>query len=65
MQILTLSDEEALLFLKFREYQTVFEVLDKAGVFKIANGKAILNFDANGTLCDIDCTIKTFKRLHS
>ena len=64
MTIIELTTEDALLFIKFREHQTVFDIIEKAGVFKVSNGKAVLYFDANGTLCDIDCTIKTFKRLH-
>lgn len=57
-----LTEEDAQLFLKFREHQSTFAILEEAGVFNVRNGKAVLNFDANGTLCDIECTLKTFKR---
>ena len=62
MQTLNLSDQDAELFLLFRKYQDMFDVLDKAGVFRVKNGKAVLNFDQNGVLSDIECTQKTFKR---
>lgn len=57
-----LTNEEAVLFRKFREHQDTFSVLDQAGVFDIRNGKAVLNFDSSGTLCDIECNLKLYKR---
>lgn len=57
-----LTDQDAELFLKFREHQDSFAVLEKAGVFNIRNGHAVLNFDANGTLGDIECTVKLYRK---
>lgn len=62
MQRIELTDKDAELFLKFREHQDVFAVLEQAGVFNVRNGKAMLNFNSQGHIMDIDCTIKTFKR---
>jgi len=61
MQI-DLSDQDAELFLLFRRYQDVFDVLEGAGVFRVRNGKAVLNFNSDGVLVDIDCTQKTYRR---
>lgn len=57
-----LGKEDAALFLKFREYQTVFEILVKAGVFNIQNGNATLHFDPTGTLADVECHLKLYRR---
>lgn len=62
MQTIELTDEEALLFLKFRENQDTFSVLEESGVFNIRNGHAVLNFDANGTLGAVECTVKLYRR---
>lgn len=39
-----------------------FLTLVASGVFDIKNGKAILNFDSEGTLCEVECNIKLYKR---
>lgn len=39
----------------------LFCLLKKAGVFDVRNGQAVLNFDANGTLVEIECKVKTYK----
>jgi hypothetical protein len=57
-----LSEIEAKRFLEFQKYYDVFSVMCKAGVFEIKNGQAILNFDSEGTLNDIDFNIKAYKR---
>jgi hypothetical protein len=43
------------------EYE-LFTTLKDSGVFDIRNGVATLNFDSNGTLADIDCNFKLYKR---
>ncbi len=43
-----------------KEYKT-FSILTDAGVFDIRNGKATLNFDAQGTLCEVECSLKLYK----
>ncbi len=57
-----LSDEEAVLFLAFQKDYATYTTLKESGVFDIRNGKAILNFDQDGTLCEIDCNLKLYKR---
>lgn len=43
--------------------QAVFlETLIKAGVMNLCNGQAILNFDSEGTLVDIETRTKVYKR---
>jgi len=49
-----LNNEEIELFKLFREHQNDFQVLIDNKVFEIKNGKAILNFDKNGKLRQID-----------
>jgi hypothetical protein len=57
-----LTNEEAKQFLAFRQYQDLFTTLLKNGVFNTRNGQAILNFDANGTLTQIDLNMVMFKK---
>lgn len=59
---LNLSQEDAELFLKFRQHQDTFEILERSGVFALRNGHAVLNFDADGTLTDITGNMKLFRR---
>jgi len=40
----------------------LFKMLYDAGVFNTRNGKVILNFDADGTLTQIDTNVVTYKR---
>jgi hypothetical protein len=45
-----LSDTEAELFIRFREYQDVFQVMIEKEVFKVKAGKAILHFNGSNKL---------------
>ena len=49
-----LSEQDAEMFKLFRQYQDSFQLLIANKVFSIKNGKAILNFDKNGALRQID-----------
>lgn len=40
----------------------MFNTLYEAGVFNIRNGTAVLNFDSEGTLTQIDTKIVSYKR---
>lgn len=40
----------------------LFTLLQDSGVFQVRNGVATLNFDSSGTITDIDCNFKLFKR---
>lgn len=62
MASIDLTDEEAQAFMLFRKHQSLFELFDEVGVFNVRNGRAILNFDSNGTLVDIECQMKLYKR---
>lgn len=57
-----LTSVDAMYFKKFREHQDDFQLLYDAGVFCLKNGKAILSFNVEGVLCDIDFDIKGYKR---
>ncbi len=62
MQI-TLTDEEAESFKRFRQYQGVFEILDRSGVFAITNGSAELHFDSTGQIASINTHMAVFRRM--
>ena len=57
-----LTDQEAQLFKDFQQHHDTFMVLNNSGVFDIKNGTALLNFDSIGTLTDVDCSFKLFKK---
>lgn len=42
--------------------QEIFLTLDAAGVFDLRNGQAVLQFDGEGNLMEVECKVKTFKR---
>ena len=56
-----LTDEDAKLFLKFRELQDIFEVLDECGAFDVRNGSTTMHFNADGALCDVECRMKLYR----
>lgn len=51
--VVELSNEDAALFVQFRKHQDIFRTLLENGVFATRNGKAILNFNADGVLTRI------------
>ena len=57
-----LPPAEVALFIQFRENQDVFKLLKDAGVFNIKSGQAVLSFNADGVLTDIDINRKAFRR---
>jgi hypothetical protein len=57
-----LSDHDAQLFLEFQKDYVNYSVLKESGVFDIRNGIAQLNFNAEGTVTDIECNFKLYKR---
>ena len=62
MVTLEFTPEEAAMFLRYKEREELFTVLEASGVFNIRNGKAILNFNPEGTLTDITGDIKLYQR---
>lgn len=61
--VLELPAEEAELFKKFREHQEFFSILLNSRLFEIRNGKALLNFNADGVLTEIKANVTTYKRV--
>lgn len=57
-----LSKEDSELFMAFQQHHAAFTTLYDAGVFSVRNGTATLNFDSSGTLTDINCNIKVYKK---
>lgn len=58
----SLTDEDARLFLLFREHQNDFLTMVESGVFKVRNGVAILNFNSDSQLTQIDFNIVRYKK---
>lgn len=56
-----LTEEDALLFRRFRQYQDSFDTLLGNGVFGMANGSATIHFDKDGKVSLID--VHTYIRL--
>lgn len=57
-----LTESDARLFAKFRKHQTLFELMEDRGIFEIQSGKAVMSFNADGVLTDIDIETKAYKR---
>ena len=57
-----LTESDAKLFLKFREFQSDFQVMVESGVFNVRNGVAILNYNAEGHLTQIDFNVIRYKK---
>ena len=53
------TEEEAKQFVVFQQNYDTYMVLSNSGVFDVRNGVATVNF---GTITDIDCNFKLFKR---
>lgn len=60
--IIELTDSDAQRFIEFQKNYDTFSTLQEAGVFNVRNGKATLNFDPKGTLTDVECSVKLYKR---
>ena len=56
-----ITETDARLFVAFQANYKTFETLVKAGVFDITNGKAILNFNSEGKLADVEIQTHTFR----
>ena len=53
---------EGVSFQDTERYRKMIHTLFERGVFNIRNGKAILNFDNDGDLAEIEAQVKTFRR---
>lgn len=49
-----LTPPEVAMFKDFQEYHATFTLLAQKGVFNIKNGKAIIHFDSNGYIQNIE-----------
>ncbi len=56
-----MDDKEAEIFRQFREFQDLFNMLLTYKVFNVKNGKAILNFNSDGKICDIETQVHIYK----
>ena len=55
---------EGITFEQTERCRMMIHKLFEAGVFNIRNGKAILNFDNDAILADIEVSMKTWSRKH-
>lgn len=62
MTEISLTDEDIKLFIAFQANYATFKVLCASGVFDLKNGKAIINFNSEGELSDIELQYHTFKK---
>lgn len=63
--VVEMTPEDAALFLEFRKQQDTFRALIQADVFTTRNGKAILNFNADGVLTRISKDYVEWERSRS
>lgn len=64
MITIELTEEEAMLFRAFREYQSQFTDIYDSGVFNVRSGKAVLHFNVDGVLDSVDIDVPLFRRGH-
>ncbi len=57
-----MSEHEAKAFLEFQKHYKDFMALYEGGVFNIRNGRAIIHFDAVGTMVEVDFELVGFKK---
>lgn len=62
MIVLEVSDADAELFREFRRVQSVLAVMNDAGVFRMRNGKVVLNFNGDGVLENIEMRTRSYTR---
>lgn len=48
-----MTEEDAILFVKFRKFQGTFNLLVSSGVADIKNGSMTLHFDGNGNVKNV------------
>lgn len=57
-----LSPTDASLFREFRRVQSTLAIMSDAGVFSMRNGKAVLNFNGDGVLENIEMRTRAYTR---
>ena len=63
MTTLQLTDEEARLFVLFRQHQEMMQALLSANVFQTKNGQAILHFNHLGILMQVEVHTVAFRKV--
>ena len=61
-QAIYLNESDVVKFRQFCEHYPVFNTLLDAGVLTAKNGQVVMDFDHQGTLMNVQITIKTYKR---
>lgn len=57
-----LSEQDALLFMQFQKHYGTFSTLLQSGALNIRNGNAVINFDKDGVLREINLHIVGYKK---
>lgn len=52
--IITLSEQEALLFIEFQKRHAFFKLLESVGAFNIRSGSIKINFDSLGCIGSVE-----------
>ena len=55
-----MNDKDFLMI--FKKYEEQLLAMNTSGIFKLQNGKAILNYNPQGQLGSIEVQLKTYKR---
>ena len=63
MTTLQLTDEEARLFVLFRQHQEMMQALLSANVFQTKNGQANLHFNHQATLMQVEVHTVAFRKV--
>lgn len=56
-----LSNQEAEMFRTYMQFHDNLVAVIKSGALTVKNGKAILNFNHEGKICDVELSYHTFK----
>lgn len=57
-----LSEIDARLFVEFQKNYNTFCILQNSGVFNIRNGNAVVHFNRDGVLCEVDVNTVNYKK---
>ena len=60
---LELTSQEAKDFLIFRQFQNKIQAIIASGIFNIRNGKAVLSFNNDGDLMNVETIIIAYQRV--
>lgn len=60
--IIELSEMDARLFIEFQKNYETFSTLIQSGVFNIRNGNAVINFDKEGVIREINLHVVGYKK---